>query len=107
MTTIFDIVTSATLRQLNAAIIHTADHLHVPQQLVGETVAVAYVQRHFKSGELEGWDGFTEDIGGVPQPDPAEWGDTTREDMARHQLSGRLSVADPVDPITHMDGTHS
>jgi hypothetical protein len=27
--------------------------------------------------------------------DPAEWGDTTTADMARHQLSGRESVSDP------------
>lgn len=38
--------------------------------------------------------------------DLAEWGDTTRADMARHQISGRLSVTDP-DPAGHVDNPAS
>lgn len=50
--------------QLEAAIVRTADNLHVPANSVADDVAVAYVNRHFKTGQLEGWDGFVENIGG-------------------------------------------
>ena len=60
---ILPIVNEATFKQLTAARQWTADHLHVPRTEVTSQVAVAYVVRHFKSGELEGWDGFVDDLG--------------------------------------------
>lgn len=52
------IIANATGPQLRAAITHTANHLHVPEECVGATVAVAYIVKHFEMGQLSGWDGF-------------------------------------------------
>lgn len=56
------IIRNAHPKQIAAAIRWTADNLHVPHQMVDIHVAVAYVCKHFKMGQLEGWDGFIEDI---------------------------------------------
>lgn len=57
------IIRNAHHEQIVRAIVWTADNLHVPPSWVSYEVAVAYVVRHFKSGQLEGWDGFVEAIG--------------------------------------------
>jgi hypothetical protein len=57
------ILRNTTRTQLYAAINWTADNLHVPVNEVPDIVAIAYVQRHFKAGQLEGWDGFVTDLG--------------------------------------------
>lgn len=54
------IITHASVRELNAAIVHAADHLHVPEEEVTQSVAVAYIVRHFEQGVYFGWDGFAE-----------------------------------------------
>lgn len=61
---IVTIIEHATQGQLDAAVRWTSDQLHVPEAFVEATVAVAYVVRHYRMGQLEGWDGFVEDIGG-------------------------------------------
>jgi hypothetical protein len=56
------IIRNATGPQRRAAITHTADHLHVPEETVSIEVAVAYIVRHFEMGQLSGWDGFVENL---------------------------------------------
>lgn len=56
------IIANATGKQLRTAVTHTADHLHVPEETVSVTVAVAYIVRHFEMGQLSGWDGFIENL---------------------------------------------
>lgn len=57
------IIQHATTAQLKAACRFTEDNLHVPDSAVTTEVAVAYVVKHFKAGQLEGWDGFITDLG--------------------------------------------
>lgn len=57
------ILRDATDAQLHAAACWTADNLHVPLEEIDDVIAVAYVVRHYKAGELEGWDGFITDLG--------------------------------------------
>lgn len=57
------ILMDAKRSQLDAAINWTADNLHVPVNQISNVVAIAYVKRHFKAGQLEGWDGFIMDLG--------------------------------------------
>lgn len=45
---------------LEAAYHYTANHLHVPVSEITDTVAVAYVLRHFEQGAYSGWDGWVE-----------------------------------------------
>jgi hypothetical protein len=54
------IINNATELELYAAIVHTANHLHVPEGEVTRSVAVAYIIRHFEQGVYFGWDGFVE-----------------------------------------------
>jgi hypothetical protein len=56
------IILHATAPQLIAARRWTEDNLHVPESAVTTAVAVAYVVKHFKAGQLEGWDGFITDM---------------------------------------------
>jgi hypothetical protein len=56
------IIQHATTPQLIAARRWTEDNLHVPESAVTTAVAVAYVVKHFKAGQLEGWDGFITDM---------------------------------------------
>jgi hypothetical protein len=58
------IIRNATPRQLNCAIEWTADNLHIPGDTVTNDVAVAYVCKHFKAGQLSGRDGFVKDLEG-------------------------------------------
>lgn len=58
------IINNAESHQLFAAGQYVADHLHVPESAVTTAVAVAYICKHFKAGQLEGWDGFITDIEG-------------------------------------------
>lgn len=52
------ILRNCTRQQLEAAYHYTADHLHVPVSELTDTVAVAYVVRHFEQGQYTGWTGF-------------------------------------------------
>ena len=56
------IILHATTAQLTAARRFTEDNLHVPESAVTTAVAVAYVVKHYKAGQLEGWDGFITDL---------------------------------------------
>lgn len=58
------IAAHASTQQLNAAIRWTADNLHLPVGGVSVWVAVAYICKHFESGQLTGWDGFIQDLEG-------------------------------------------
>lgn len=64
-TTITDILSDATREHLDAARQWTSDQLHVPRSALTNSVAVAYVIRHFEAGQLTGWDGFLEDFTGA------------------------------------------
>jgi hypothetical protein len=59
---LLNILRNTTRTQLYAAIRWTSDNLHVPVTEVPDIVAIAYVQQHFKMGQLEGWDGFITDL---------------------------------------------
>lgn len=59
---IVTILRTAHARHIRAAMRWTADNLHIPEGEVSELVAVAYVVRHFKMGELYSWDGFVEGV---------------------------------------------
>jgi len=52
------ILRTASFALLASAIKWTGDHLHVPEEEITPTVAVAYVNNHFHVGDYEGWDGF-------------------------------------------------
>ena len=54
------ILQNASMAQILAAKHWTADHLHIPFSMVTNTVAVAYVLRHFEQGTYSGWDGWTD-----------------------------------------------
>lgn len=60
---IVTIIQHATQPQLDAAVRWASDQLHVPEAFMEVTVAVAYICKHFKAGQLEGWDGFVTDLG--------------------------------------------
>lgn len=60
---IVEIIRNASERELAEAVDWTARNLHVPEMYVTETVAVAYVQRHFHVGVLTAWDGFVGNLG--------------------------------------------
>lgn len=60
---ILTILEGATGSQLVAARHWVADNLHIPVYEVRSVMAVAYIVRHFQSGQLEGWDGFITDLG--------------------------------------------
>lgn len=54
------ILRNCTRGQLEAAYLWTAEQLHIPWGELTDTVAVAYVARHFEQGTYSGWDGFVE-----------------------------------------------
>lgn len=56
------IARNATSKQLVKAVDWVSDQLHVPWPDIGPVVAVAYVVKHFRQGDYEGWDGFIEMI---------------------------------------------
>jgi hypothetical protein len=58
------IIRNATDAQLVVATLWTSNQLHIPDESITNDVAVAYVVKHFKAGQLEGWDGFIEHVEG-------------------------------------------
>lgn len=56
------IIQNATAPQLLAAARWTSDNLHIPESTLTVYVVVSYVVKHYKAGQLEGWDGFIADM---------------------------------------------
>lgn len=58
------ILRNCTRRQLEEAYNYAACCLHIHPNDLTDVAAVAYVCRHFESGQLTGWDGFIQDLEG-------------------------------------------